>query len=225
MPPLRGESGEVRMTPLCIELFAGLFGWGEGFAAEGWRVIGFDLVNRCQEFGRALPPGCDLVLQDVATLAGWQFRRAHMIVASPPCEAYSYRAMPWKRAKALPEPSNTLFNAPFRIQLEASAAAGRYIPLIVENVQGAQPWVGTARWHHGSYYLWGDVPALMPNLRGCRSTGEHVKQAGLPNRLWFDRGAAQFNSDSPERKAATAQLAKIPLGLAEHIARVFKPCA
>jgi len=41
-------------------------------------------------------------------------------------------------------------------------AAGRHIPLIVENVCGAQKWVGRARWNFGSFYLWGDVPALMP---------------------------------------------------------------
>ena len=50
----------------------------------------------------------------------------------------------------------------FRIQREAIEAAGHYIPLIVENVRGAQKWVGRARWNYGSFYLWGDVPALMP---------------------------------------------------------------
>lgn len=74
--------------------------------------------------------------------------------------------MPWKRAKALPPPSNELFDACFRIQREASEAARRYIPLIVENVKGTQPWVGRAKWHFGSYYLWGDVPALMPTTSG-----------------------------------------------------------
>jgi len=34
--------------------------------------------------------------------------------------------------------------------------------MVIENVCGAQPWVGRARWHYGAYYLWGDVPALMP---------------------------------------------------------------
>jgi hypothetical protein len=70
--------------------------------------------------------------------------------------------MPWKRAKALPPPDNTLFEACFRIQREACEAAGRHIPLVVENVRGAQKWVGRARWNFGSFYLWGDVPALMP---------------------------------------------------------------
>ena len=35
--------------------------------------------------------------------------------------------------------------------------------MVVENVKGAQPWVGRAKCHFGSYYLWGDVPALMPS--------------------------------------------------------------
>ena len=70
--------------------------------------------------------------------------------------------MPWKRAKALPPPSNELFEACFRIQLEANAVSDYFIPLVVENVRGAQKWVGRAAWHYGSFYLWGDVPALMP---------------------------------------------------------------
>jgi hypothetical protein len=66
------------------------------------------------------------VLQDVLTLHGSQFKDAALIVASPPCQAYSYRAMPWKRAKALPPPDNSLFEACFRIQREAIEAAGRH---------------------------------------------------------------------------------------------------
>ncbi len=151
------------MKPLAIELFAGKFGWGKGFVAEGWRVIGFDIVH--EEWHRPVPPGCELILQHVLTLHGSQFAEAAAIVASPPCQAYSYRAMPWKRAKALPPPSNELFDACFRIQREASEAKGEYIPMVVENVKGAQTWVGRAKWHYGSFYLWGDVPALMPHVK------------------------------------------------------------
>ncbi len=80
--------------------------------------------------------------------------------------------MPWNRAKALPPPNNSLFDACFRIQREACEAAGRHIPLIVENVRGAQPWVGRARWNFGSFYLWGDVPALMPTtFKGFKTSG------------------------------------------------------
>lgn len=150
--------GQETPARLAIDLFCGLGGWAEGFLAESYSVIGFDNG----ECGRDLLqryPG-QLVIQDVLTLDGSQFRNAAVIVASPPCQAYSYRAMPWKRAKALPPPSNDLFDACFRIQREACEAAGRHIPLVVENVKGAQPWVGRAQAHFGSYFLWGDIAQI-----------------------------------------------------------------
>lgn len=156
------------MKPLAIDLYCGLGGWTEGLLAEGYDVIGFDRERHV--YGEARYPA-QLVLQDVLTLDGAQFRAAALIVASPPCQGYSYRAMPWKRAKALPPPDNSLFEACFRIQREATAAAGRPVPLVVENVRGAQRWVGQARWNFGSFYLWGDVPALMPLARKAIKNG------------------------------------------------------
>ena len=151
----------MRARPLAIDLFCGLGGWTDGLLAEGWDVVGFDIERHV--YGEHRYPA-QLVIQDVRTLHGSQFKGASLIVASPPCQAYSYRAMPWKRAKALPPPDNTLFEACFRIQREACEAAGRHIPLIVENVRGAQKWVGRARWNFGSFDLWGDVPSLMPPM-------------------------------------------------------------
>lgn len=161
LPALRGATrghSVVDERPIAFDLFCGLGGWAEGLLATGWRVIGFDLERRF--IGRY--PG-ELILQDVLTICGRrQFRgKGDLIVASPPCTEPSYRAMPWKRAKALnaegpPHKFIELFQACFRIAEEAG------LPLIVENVKGAQPWVGSAKWHYGSFYLWGDVPALMP---------------------------------------------------------------
>ena len=166
------------MKPLAIDLCCGLGGWAESLLAEGYDVIGFDIERH--EYGEHRYPGL-LVIQDVRTLHGSQFKDAALIVASPPCQKYSYMAMPWKRAKAqaaairadttgkMQAELNELFDACFRIQAQASLAAGRHIPMIVENVRGAQPWVGRSRWAFGSFHLWGDVPALMPmTLRSAK---------------------------------------------------------
>jgi hypothetical protein len=213
-------------------LFCGLGGWTEGLLAEGYDVVGFDIERH--RYGNHRYPA-QLVLQDVLTLHGSQFKDATLIVASPPCQDYSYRAMPWSRAKALPPPDNALFDACFRIQREASEAAGRHIPLIVENVRGAQKWVGRARWNFGSYYLWGDVPALMPiTWQGTKVGGIDFSGYGKPGykaqafnttaeaRIRECIGPEALPSSSPRRKMASAMIAKIPLALARYIARVYR---
>lgn len=164
--------------PLVIDGYCGLGGWSEGFLAEGWECVGIDIEKH--DYGTGGYPG-GLILQDMLTVDGRQFKDADCLVFSPPCQKYSYMAMPWTRAKKLAEwyressvriaELNALFDACFRIQLEASKAAGRYIPMVIENVKGAQPWVGSAKWHYGSFYLWGDVPALMPSGKAFKTSG------------------------------------------------------
>lgn len=231
------------MKPLCIDLFCGLGGW-----TEGYDVIGFDIENHI--YGEHRYPA-QLVLQDVRTLHGSQFRDAAIIVASSPCQEFSYRAMPWKRAKALGPPVQgmELFAQAGRIQREACEAAGRHIPMVQENVKGAQPYVGRAQWHYGSYYLWGDVPALMPvaarggikvsgmNWSGSDKPGYKAVAfndsavAGLKNSggSWFKvaNNTKSGHGKNPDgrmtgvpRKAAAAHIAKIPFPLAQWIARV-----
>lgn len=257
--------------PLGIDLFCGLGGWTEGMLAEGYSVVGFDIERHDYGDGKRYP--AKLVIQDVLTIHGRQFKDADLIVASPPCQEYSYMAMPWSKSKQMVEEYQSgkrdvkkltaLFDACFRIQSEAIEAAGRCIPLIVENVRGAQRWVGRARWNYGSYYLWGDVPALMPitsrrismkqgithrangetNFHqknnggssgqkelGCNPVHEiahlsdAVKVAGLNWRpLGKNELGRKFGSKSNSRKAASAQIAKIPFPLARWIAHVWKP--
>ncbi len=222
------------MKPLMVDLFSGLGGWAQGGLAEGYRVIGFDIERHV--YGEHRYPG-QLVIQDVCTLHGSQFKDAALIVASPPCQEYSYMAMPWKLAKAKAKAIradttgeklaalNRLFNECFRIQKEASFAAGRHIPLIVENVRGAQPWVGWAKLNCGSMFFWGDIPALMPNHR-------HVKEPVDPrnrkkNGGWFydnyETSHRRWSSGSIERKQWSAEIAKIPPEISTWIARCFKP--
>jgi hypothetical protein len=119
--------------------------------------------------------------------------------------------------------------------------------MVVENVNGAQKWVGKARWHFGSYYLWGDVPALMPLAVGRKvetrqaanspsGTGKtswffgnskHEMRGVKNGNDWFGSGAncslqRRYASCSDARKQASAAIAKIPFPLARHIAQVYK---
>lgn len=177
--------------------------------------------------------------------------------------------------------------------------------MIVENVCGAQKWVGRSRFAYGSFHLWGDIPGLMPEPAGQKNTGgswfgqrdgqtlerndprdmrrgedgewtnaatvggwnhpgksmDGRKRPGLKISKGFNnwpkdengayvipngsriggrddgrkQGGDWFGADgqiqlsratssrSLARRAASAEIAKIPKPLAEHIARVFKP--
>ncbi len=135
-----------------------------------------------------------------------------------------------------------LFDACFRIQREACEAAGRHIPMVVENVKGATPWVGRARWNFGSFYLWGDVPALMPPTVAIKKPGHNwsrFAQSGEKSPQWNEGSGTKMGgtwwhdtsnnivrrcgSKSAARKAASAMIAKIPEPLSRHIARVYLP--
>jgi hypothetical protein len=302
--------------PLAVDLCCGLGGWTEGLLAEGYRVRGYDI--EAHEYGDEKYPA-ELVLKSILDLHGSEVADADLIVASPPCQEYSYMAMPWSLAKAKAAAIRAdetgealklltaLFDACFRIQREANAIRAAMglppVPMVVENVRGAQPWVGQAAWNYGSYYLWGDVPALMPAVVGGRKvpgfrfdgsggsfqtasveqhalegrkngggswfnigspgqkeTGQNpvhriakegVKNPGrslsrgapkfndrianFPPEIaegrkgagagaeWFDQNLCKLSSKSSARKAASAKIAKIPLALSSHIARVYLP--
>jgi hypothetical protein len=218
--------------PLAVDLFCGLGGWAEGFLAEGYDVIGFDIERR--DYGTGGYPG-QLVLQDVLTLDGRQFSKAAVIVASPPCTEYSSMAQPWSRAKQIArvlrgdkppcgccvysfpypyagsrttEELNLLFNACFRIASEAG------VPLVVENVKGAEPWVGLAKAHFGSFYLWGDINSVGGAIAGpVPKFGELIRAKARKNNggSWFAIGSpGQTNvGQNPDGR-------KVPMNFHEH---------
>lgn len=161
-------------SPLLIDLCCGLGGWSRPWLARGGRAIGFD-VERFDY------PG-ELVIQDVRTLDGAQFRGAALIVASAPCQEFSRHDQPWTRAKNPPPPDLSLVEACRRIAAESGA------PFIMENVRGAQRFIGPRVAHWGSFYLWGDgVPALLPPVeyrrKQTRTSSARAERAMIPEVL------------------------------------------
>jgi site-specific DNA-cytosine methylase len=203
------------MKPVVIDLCCGLGGWSRAFIAEGWDAIGFDIEKH--QYGSKAYPG-HLILADVLTLNGYDMAAARpsLVVASPPCQKYSYMAMPFSRGKAIAahyranpqlieSELNALYRACFRIARELE------VPVVLENVKGAQPWVGRAKANYGSYYLWGDLPALMPYGDQFKGDGGawFNDYKSRPNRESIYRLSAT-SSKSAARKEKSAIIAEIP---------------
>ena len=184
------------MRPLALDLCCGLGGWAEGLIAAGWDVVGVDIDERF----RATYPGL-FVCCDIRWLAvgEWiideaKYRTFGLAVASPPCQEFSRHDQPWTKRRNPPPPDKSIWEACILIAEKAGA------PLILENVRGAQQFMGSGKWHFGSRYLWGDVPAIMPKFSWAH---ERKKES--------------------RTSAAVAERSKIPFELALHIGRVFHP--
>lgn len=254
MPPqlLASDTSILRESrPVALDLCVGLGGWAEGLIDAGFYVIGVDIEDMFAALGEPRPEHFELVIADICKINGADYAHVSLIVGSSPCPDFSYRAMPWKRAKAMHAPflGMFLFWQQFRIQREASEAKGEHIPMVVENVRGAQPWVGRAEWSAGSMYFWGDVPALMPQhkhikvqsfrfdgsggsfqtasvRRTANGTGERFTSIEPASR-WFNDGPRSpdslASSSSSRRKAASARIAKIPFQISNWIGRTYLP--
>ena len=170
--------------PVVLDLCCGSGGWAAGFLAEGYRVIGYDIVEQ---------PGYPGHLQvaDIRAVNGWRTYEPTCIVASPPCEEFSRHQMPWTRKRNPPPPDLSIWQTCERIAQECG------VPIVIENVRAAQNWMGRAAWHSGSYYLWRDVPAIMPEI-------VHRPKESMSSSWRLQR-------------------ARVPFELASHIARVYHP--
>ena len=135
-----------------IDLYCGLGGWARGLKDTGHDVTGYDIIDFSESY-----PG-KFIKADLLTYN--DFPHADVIVASPPCTDFSKASFPptWTAVKLYPPniPSAMeLFNRVYEIVALTSA---KYY--IIENVVGAQKYMGKARMHIGSRYFWGNFPAF-----------------------------------------------------------------
>jgi len=91
---------DYRVMYKCLDLFCGLGGWSEGFALEGFEVLGIEIEPKIAK----LYP-YDVIVQDVKTLNGELFKDYDVIVGSPPCRDFSITTyFGWKKWKDPPNP-------------------------------------------------------------------------------------------------------------------------
>lgn len=167
----------IIQQPLCLDLCGGLGGTAEGFLAAGYEVHGYDIVD----WGY---PGI-LHLQDVrevdSIVAQWQGRYIHFLWASPPCREFVLHSMPWLRKKNPPPPDMSVVIACF--ELVRRLKPGLFI---LENVRGAQPYIGRAPIHWGNRYLWGDVALIPLPTKYRKKEAYSGHQAMLRAKIPFD---------------------------------------
>lgn len=206
------------MKPLCIDLFCGYGGAARGFLDAGYRVVGFDNEPSCAE----RYPG-EFVLADVRTLDGRRFQGATVIWASPPCQEFSRLRFLRKNP---PPPDMSCVEAVWRIRKESG------VRTVMENVEGARRFIGPTTVHRGPWYLWGDVPELLPTggtppKEGAIPRAQNPWLVGRPGgpSLLPDGSRPRLKTWGARRKGAVAQRerAMVSYPLARAIAEACLP--
>jgi hypothetical protein len=136
--------------PTLVDLFCGAGGWTAAALARGWRCVGYDVTDHGYPgrlVARSLPV-------DVAEILR---HRPALVVASPPCEDFARACLPWLRTVDHPAAAIEL------LKWAISLVDALPCPVVVECSRFAARYVDGARFA-GSYALWGDLPALLPDV-------------------------------------------------------------
>ena len=168
-----------------LDLFCGLGGAGAAFRAAGWRVVGVDL-------DASLSPD---VCADLASWL-WEGERPDFVWASPPCEDFTRRFLPWLAPKHPGEPTQALalVGAARRIIRETGARWW-----CVENVRGAIRWLGSPDQTAGPFMLWTNLPPL--RLGGFGPGGVSQRKEHMTSAARARRACLPFVVSEAARRA------------------------
>jgi hypothetical protein len=204
-----GEMNTANLT--WLDLCSGLGGASQPALDRGWRVIRIDIDRRFRP---------DIVA-DVRALPLKPFH-VDVLWASPPCQEFSKRCLPWFRNKPnLQEPSIDCVLGVMRA-IEATSPAY----WIVENVRCARPWLnpllGPVMWNSTGHVLWGRLPGLIPQVKPHKASLGRVNGSGTfgPRRGAWGKGHTGYRNESERRNSA--EIAKIPYEIGEAICRAVE---
>ena len=204
-----------------IDLFCGRGGWTDGLMAEGFEVWGFDINPQPEYKGHFVQ--CDILTLTVDDLRAY---KPDFAVCSSPCEQFSVHTMKhFHPNPPFPEMGLRLWNHA-KMLLECLG-----VPYVMENVRGAEKFVGKCVNHCGPFYLWGTgIPAVMPkdafkarkgvamgsggDTHGLSSTEKHAYRKRF--------SMMQTGSKSKERQEFTAAAATIPVPIASAVAQLAR---
>lgn len=175
------------MRPVLVDLFCGRGGWSKAAARRGWNCVGYDVEDLGYPWWlerRACP-------LDVAVI---ERHCPSLVVASPPCEDFARFHLPWLRTVSRPSTALLEWSISLRGRLSC--------PVVVECSLFAARHV-KPQTRAGSFALWGDVPALLPEVARCKaamSGTEPAKRAEIPEALagWI------MDYHDPRRRASLA---------------------
>ena len=186
-----------------LDLFCGLGGWSDGFASEGFEVLGVEIEKKIARLYKH-----NVIVADVRTLNGENFKGFDVIVGSPPCRDFSITTFfGKKRWKVKPDPEKALLNVESFLRIVKEANPKFWV---LENVPRLQKYLtrkpkatvlmATPKMKRG---LWGDFPSfLVPYERGIPK--DRVKGQ---NRKW-ERARIPFPVASALARACKQSLEK-----------------
>jgi len=132
-----------------LDLFCGMGGWAKAFVDKGYDVTGIDIEDYSSIY-----PGKFIMADLLNFIPEGQF---DLIVASPPCTDFSKASMPktWAAPSKYPPDIDRGKKLFMRAKELIDILKPEY--WVIENVGGAQKFVGKADFHIGSRYFWANV--------------------------------------------------------------------
>jgi hypothetical protein len=132
-----------------LDLFCGMGGWASTFVENCHDVTGIDIVDYSTIY-----PG-KFIQADLLTFTPVGYY--DLIVASPPCTDFSKASMPgsWTAPSRYPPDVENGLKLFRRTREIIDLLQPKY--WVIENVRGAQRFVGKADFHIGSRYFWSSV--------------------------------------------------------------------